>query len=124
MKKIFYAALVVIVLVLAGGLFCSLNTRVEKIDTVSGRVEKYYFMKKLVGERSYRNGVLEGRTATYYPGGTLKSEWTYVNGKRQGLARQYTEAGNLRYEDEYDGDKRISRKEYDDRGNLISPKPK
>jgi len=119
MKRFFYAIVAAAVIALSIGLFVSLNSRVEKTEHLGGYTEKYYFFKKLVGERTYLGDLLEGRTATYHGNGNVKSEWTYLKGKKQGLAKQYTLDGNLRYEDDYIEDRRVSRKEYDDRGNVV-----
>lgn len=112
----------VISLAAAGAIIVSLNSRMETQQTQGGRTERYYFFDRLVGERSFTGDQANGPTRTFYPSGTVKSEWEYKDGKRDGTARHYTEEGNLRFLDEYSGDKRVSRKEFDERGNLLSEK--
>ena len=110
----------VISLAAAGAIVVSLNSRVETQQTQAGRTERYYFFNRLVGERNFTGDKASGPTRTYYPAGTVKSEFEYKDGKRHGTARHYTEEGNLRFLDEYAEDKRVSRKEFDERGNLLS----
>ena len=120
MKRFLIAIIVVAALSLAAVAVISLNSRVETQQKIDGYTERYYFFNKLMGERSYKGGELNGITTTYYSDGKIKAEWTYHQGLRHGPARIYTAEGNLRYEDEYAAGKRISRKEYDKTGNLIS----
>lgn len=121
MRRLVVAAAVVLFLAVGTGVFISLNSRVERLEyDINKHSEKYYFFNKMVGERHFKNGVLEGRTATYYSNGNLKTEWLYSAGKKNGLSRTYTAEGNLKYEDEYKDDQRVSRKEFDERGNLTS----
>lgn len=124
MKRFFIPLLAIAGLLLAGAVILTLNTRVDKIEGLDGLKERQYFFGKLAAERSYADGKLSGPTKIYYGDGKIKSEWSFSAGVKQGTAKHYTPEGNLRYQDEYADGKRISRQEFDSRGNAVgSSKP-
>jgi len=120
MKKWIFSLAGLALLVVAGATILTLNTQVETSQMMDGQKEKQYFFGKLAAERIYKNGELDGLTRIYYPDGKIKSEWNFKNGMRKGTAKHYTPEGNLRFVEEYVNNKRVSRQNFDKRGNVIS----
>ncbi|MBU3758641.1 MAG: hypothetical protein FGM27_01780 [Candidatus Omnitrophica bacterium] len=122
MIRFFKALAGAVVLILIAAVFLLVNFRTEKFQQMDGQKEELYFFNKKIGERHYRNGVLEGKTRAFHSDGKLKAEFMFKEGLREGTAKHYTPKGNLRFEDFYvRGDKKW-RKKYDDSGKLISEK--
>lgn len=122
MKKLILFAVGAVVLVLAGLVFVSLNSRVETVQRENGRMERYYFLGELVGERAFKGEQPHGITKTFYGDGSIKNEFRFEEGKKHGTARHYSPEGNVQFIEEYREGKKINRREYDERGNLVSEK--
>lgn len=120
MLRFLKAVAIVAVLIASSGFFLLINFRTEKSQMMDGEREEHFFFNKRVGERYYKNGVLDGATKTFYSDGSLKSEFQFLKGLREGTARHYTPEGNLKYEDVYAAGEKKSRKEYDAAGNVVS----
>ena len=123
MKAFFTGLFVVTLLIVVGGFVVMINFDTEKMEGMKGSIEKSYFFGNLVAQRSYnKEDQLHGVTKIYYNNGKMKSQWQFVNGQRDGKAIHYTPEGNVKYRDEYVQGKKVSRKAYDEKGNLISEK--
>ncbi len=123
MKAFFTGLFVVTLLIVVGGFFVMINFKTEKMEGMKGSIEKNYFFGNLVAQRTYdKEGKLNGVTKIYYNSGKMKSQWQFVDGKREGKGIHYTPDGNVKYRDEYVQGEKISRKEYDLKGNLLSEK--
>lgn len=114
----FFAA----VLILAGGAswFLLSNSRVEELRNLGGMTERYFWINKLFAERSYAGEKLEGITKTYYGDGTVKAEIEFLNDKQHGVTKQYSKKGILQSETLYEQGEKMSKKIFDETGNVVS----
>jgi len=102
-----------------GKLNYELNYKNDKRDGIS----KYYDENEnLIYEWSYKEDKLEGISKGYYESGKLNKEYNYKDGKREGTSKEYYQSGKLRSIETYKNGQKINKKEYDDKGNLISGK--
>lgn len=123
MKAFFTGLFVVALLIIVGAFVVMINFKTEKMEGMKGFIEKSYFFGNLVAQRTYnKEEKLHGVTKIYYNNGKMKSQWQFVDGQRNGKAIHYTPDGNVKYRDEYVQGEKVSRKEYDLKGNLLSEK--
>ena len=69
-----------------------------------------------------REGIAMWHQSEYYPNGALKSEVPYEYGKPNGIGTVYFESGKIKSKTVYKVGKELSRKEYDEKGDLIFEK--
>jgi len=79
----------------------------------------YYDTGPLKSVKSYENGALNGISREYYEIGTLKHAINYKNGKIDGMYHTYYSNRSLWMKEVYDNGVFVSRKEYNEEGNVI-----
>ena len=85
--------------------------------------KEYYESGTLRAEGNFKDGQLNGIAKLYYESGALKGEINYKDGKPEGNEKRYDENGTLRSERTYKSGELITKKDYDESGNLISEEP-
>tara|TARA_B110000014_G_C19913937_1_gene472915 strand:- start:164 stop:706 length:543 start_codon:yes stop_codon:yes gene_type:complete len=70
-------------------------------------------------EANYKNGKLDGFQKRYHFNGNLKSEEPYINGERHGKYTAWSKDGKVLSEIVYENSMIISKKRWDDEGNLL-----
>jgi len=69
-------------------------------------------------ERHYQDGLLNGIFKAYDEFGIPYFEIVYKNGVKHGVENGYYKSGAIEYEEIYENGKRISRKTFDEGGEL------
>lgn len=94
------------------------NQKGKKSDT---RVERWFHENgKVKAECFYRNNQLQGISNYYYESGQVKARENYNEGLLHGMTKRYHPSGQISSEENYDRGKLVSKKEYDQLGNIIS----
>ena len=86
---------------------------------VNGIVYDVDFRDQIKYEASYNNGKLDGLLKKYHSNGNIKSEEPYINGERHGTYTAWSLDGNVVGEIVYDNSMIVSKKRWDDEGNLL-----
>ncbi len=82
--------------------------------------KEYYESGQLKAEGNLKDGKLEGPLKTYNPSGQLKAEGNFKDGKQEGITRIHSPSGQLQVEAYFMNGQLISKKKYDEDGNLES----
>jgi antitoxin component YwqK of YwqJK toxin-antitoxin module len=91
-----------------------------KDDKREGLSKYYYESGQLRLEINYKDGKAEGISKSYYESGQLKKETNYKDGNPEGISNTYYASGQLQKEAYFMNGIMISKKEYDEEGNLES----
>ena len=91
-----------------------------KDNKLEGLVRVYYESGKIMMEWNYKDNKLNGITRWYYENGGLMRQFNYKDGKREGISKKYYENGGIWSTYTYRNGKLVNRKDYDERGNLMS----
>ncbi len=81
-------------------------------------VKEYYENGQVKVEASVEDGELDGMVKEYYENGQLKSEAIFDNGKPNGVLKEYYENGQKKSEATFQKGNLITKKEFDENGQL------
>jgi antitoxin component YwqK of YwqJK toxin-antitoxin module len=70
-------------------------------------------------EGNYKDGNPDGLWKRWYENGQMEFECNYKDGERDGLSKHWYENGQIKEEENYINDRRISKKCWDEDGNLL-----